>query len=303
MIIKIVFIAVMAFLVGCTPTHWGNYQDGSEPYQTIKLADNLYAFEYAEERSIFIVGEDGIIVTDPLGPKAAKVYKEEIRKISDKPIEAMVYSTSFVHRAGGSEEFDVKRVISHEGCQKNLAATPFPGVKPVNETYQQRYTVDVGGAGLELYHFGESWGTCLSVLIARPSNIMMVPDLIGPAQNGKIVATVPKDPAMANYYMHNIVPFFTEVEQLAAVMGVKQLVGSEVRENAQPLAPVEIIAAQREFWDVFYGTIEVFYKRRVPAMVIPKRADMSVFEKFDDYDKERVQTQMRRGYSLFRIGR
>jgi len=303
MLIKQLFIVSLVLLSGCTATHWGYYHDGTESYKTVKLAEQLYAFEYANQRSIFVVGQDSIIVTDPLGPKAAAYYKKAIREISGKPINALVYSSSFVNRIGGSDQFNAKRIVSHEQCQTNLEATPFPSIDLPNEVYSERYTLDAGGAGLELYYFGESYGTCLSVMIARPSNIMMIAGLVSPASDGAAIGTVPGDPTLANYYLHNILPFFTEVERLAAVMGVEQIVGSDIVSDAPPLAPVTLIGAQQEFWNVFFSSIEVLYKRRVPANVIPKRADMTVFEKFEDYDKARVQTMMRRGYSLFRIGR
>ena len=90
MLVKQLLIVSLVLLSGCTATHWGYYHDGTEPYKTVKLTEQLYAFEYANQRSIFIVGQDSIIVTDPLGSKAAAYYKKAIREISDKPISAMV---------------------------------------------------------------------------------------------------------------------------------------------------------------------------------------------------------------------
>ena len=44
-----------------------------------QLSARLYAFRYTFYRNIIIVGDDGIIVTDPLTPEAAGILNTEIK--------------------------------------------------------------------------------------------------------------------------------------------------------------------------------------------------------------------------------
>ena len=49
-----------------------------------------------------MVTPDGVIATDPLTPKDAKQMREEIRKVTDKPVKYLVYSHHhYDHIAGG----------------------------------------------------------------------------------------------------------------------------------------------------------------------------------------------------------
>jgi hypothetical protein len=114
---------------------------------------------------------------------------------------------------------------------------------------------------------------------------------------------VPQDPTIANYYLHNLLPFFVYVEELAAAEGVEQVVGTVAVEGAAPLAPVELITEQRVFWDTLLRIVEVEYNKGTPARAIPKKADMTPLSGYAGYDSRHIEIMMRRIYSLYRIGR
>lgn len=195
--------------------------------------------------------------------------------------------------AGPHAEF-----VAQEGCKANLEATPHPDAVIPTQTYTDKTSIDAGGASLELYYFGQSYGTCLSVMIAKPANVMMVHGLVTPP-----VARVPDDPTLANYYLHNLVPFFIYVEELAAAEGVEQVVGSVIVEGVEPLAPVTLITEQRVFWDTLLRIVEAEYSKGTPARAIPKKADLTPLAGYAGYDPQLIGIMTRRIYSLYRIGR
>ena len=180
-------------------------------YETSLIGDGLYSFRYGSERTLFVVGENSVAVTDPLGVEAAKVLQQEISAVTALPVSQVVYTNSFFNRIAGGADFknDGAEFVAHKNCADNLVATPGHNIVPVDRVYSDHYSVDVGAAGFELYFFGQSYGTCLSVVIAKPSNIMLVYGLVNPDQ-----VAIPTDPTLANYYLHNIVPFFEAVEAL-----------------------------------------------------------------------------------------
>ncbi len=53
-------------------------------YETEDLGGGLYAFRIGVRRSLFSVGDEGVIVVDPLNVDAAKILREEITKITDR---------------------------------------------------------------------------------------------------------------------------------------------------------------------------------------------------------------------------
>ena len=268
--------------------------------QTTALGDGLYLFRYGKQQSIFVVGSDGVIATDPLSSEAAGAYRKEIAKVTDQSVTHVAYTSSFFDRITGGKIFadEGAEFVAHENCAANLAATPHAEAIVPNRTYTDHTSISAGDAALELYFFGQSYGTCLSVMIARPANIMLIHTLVTPP-----VAMVPADPTIANYYLHNLVPFFVYVEELAAHQGVEQVVGSITIDDSNPLAPAALITEQRVFWDTLLQIVRTEYDNGTPARVIPKKADMSPLSNYAGYDPRHIEIMMRRIYSLYRIGR
>jgi len=267
---------------------------------TLSLGDGLYVFRYDEQQSLFLVGADRVIATDPLSAAAAKVYKAAIEAVTNKPITHVAYTSSFFDRVPGGRELAGQgaEFVAQANCKTNLEATPHPDAVVPTQTYTDKTAIDAGDASLELYYFGQSYGTCLSVMIFKPANIMLVHGLVTPP-----VAQVPADPTLANYYLHNLVPFFVSVEELAAAEGVTQVVGSVAVEGKEVLAPIALITEQRVFWDTLLRIVETEYNKGTPARAIPKKADMTPLEGYAGYDPRHVEIMMRRIYSLYRIGR
>ena len=63
---------------------------GMKPFERTKIADGVYTFRYFFHRNIFIVTDAGVIATDPLNPRAAKIMRAEIAKVTDQPVEYVV---------------------------------------------------------------------------------------------------------------------------------------------------------------------------------------------------------------------
>ena len=286
---------LLVFIIAATPAYAVETRA-----ETSQLGDSLYLFRYGSQQSIFLVGSDGVIVTDPLSKIAAREYRAAIADVTDKPVSHVVYSSSFFDRVPGGQVFEAEgaEFIAQEKCQSNLAATPHPDAIVPGRTYTDHESVSAGDVSLELHHFGQSYGTCLSVMIAKPANIMFVHALVTPP-----VAKVPQDPTIANYYLHNLLPFFVYVEELAASEEVTHVVGSSLEEGGAPLAPVSLITEQRVFWDTLLRIVEVEYNNGTPARMIPKKADMTALAGYAGYDPRHIEIMMRRIYSLYRIGR
>ncbi|TBR22000.1 MAG: MBL fold metallo-hydrolase [Reyranella sp.] len=101
--------------------------------ETIKVADNIWVMQNPSVTSAFIVGTDGVIVWESGdNPEDGRHYRAEIRKVTDKPIKAVLYSHS--HEVLGTTtlidgEKDVL-VIGHPNVNMNLQ-TFFPETEPL----------------------------------------------------------------------------------------------------------------------------------------------------------------------------
>ena len=86
--------------------------------EVTQITDDLYMFRFWVYRTIFLVTDDGVIVADPINPKAAGMLMEEIRKITDQPIKYVIYSHEhWDHAAGGQVFKDAgAEFIAQENC-------------------------------------------------------------------------------------------------------------------------------------------------------------------------------------------
>src|SRR5262245_43992188 len=96
-------------------------QQPRPPIATTKAegTDNVYVFRDVNNPSTFIVTNDGVIATDPIGygrPTGGQQYIDEIKKVTDKPIRFLIYSHHhFDHIAGGKAFKDAgARIIAHK---------------------------------------------------------------------------------------------------------------------------------------------------------------------------------------------
>ena len=92
------------------PVH-AQFIPGIPLMETEDLGGGLYAFRYGPYRNIFLVTDEGVIVTDPIDAKAAGPMREEIAKVTDRPVKYVAYSHSHWDHARGG------KIFKDEGAQ------------------------------------------------------------------------------------------------------------------------------------------------------------------------------------------
>ncbi|MDU9007155.1 MBL fold metallo-hydrolase [Sedimentitalea todarodis] len=157
---------------------------GGEPFghSVTPIGDGIYVFRWWVYRNIFIVTDEGVIVTDPMNPKAAELLQSEIRKITDKPVKYVVYSHNHHDHISGGIIFKEEgaKFVGHENVLKELAdhpsaVTPLPDV-----TFQDRHSMTLGGRTLELEYFGPNHGESLVVMRLPKEKILFIVDIVTP---------------------------------------------------------------------------------------------------------------------------
>lgn len=147
-----------------------------------KIGDGLYVFRWWVYRNIFIVTDDGVIVTDPLNPKAAKLLRSEIRKITDKPVKYVVYSHNHHDHISGGNIFQEEgaQFVGHDNVLKELGDHPSPVIPLPDITFKDRYTLKLGDRTLELEYFGPNHGKSLVVMRLPEEKILFIVDIVTP---------------------------------------------------------------------------------------------------------------------------
>ena len=155
------------------------------PIATTKVegTDNVYTFRNGNSLAMFIVTNEGVIATDPVGygrPTGGADYVAEIKKVTSQPIRYLVYSHHhFDHIAGGKAFKDAgARVVAHRRAKERLDVLKDPNTILPDETVDNRRTITLGGTSLELTHVGLNHSDSTIVMRLPKERIIYLVDLI-----------------------------------------------------------------------------------------------------------------------------
>ena len=155
------------------------------PIQTTKVegTDNVYIFRNGGHQAMFVVTSAGVIATDPIAygkPDGGKLYVEEIRKVTSKPIKYVVYSHHhYDHIAGGKAFKDAGAVfISHANAKRRLVPLKDPHTVIPDKTFNKSKTIKLGGTTLELIYLGANHSDSNIVMRLPKEKIIFLVDTI-----------------------------------------------------------------------------------------------------------------------------
>jgi glyoxylase-like metal-dependent hydrolase (beta-lactamase superfamily II) len=145
--------------------------------------DNVYTFRNGNSQAMFIVTNEGVIATDPVGygrPQGGAAYLAEIRKVTNQPIRYLIYSHHhFDHIAGGRAFKEAgARVVAHRRAKERLEVLNDPNTVLPDETVDKRRTITLGGTSLELTHIGLNHSDSTLVMRLPKERIVYIVDLL-----------------------------------------------------------------------------------------------------------------------------
>jgi hypothetical protein len=296
-------LIIVCVLTGCGPRTHPDVE---------RLADGTFLYRSGDQRSLFLVTDDGVIVTDPINTAAAKTYRAAISAITDQPVKFVVYSHYHWDRVAGAQIFkdEGAQIIAQEKCAQRFLENPSPEVVSPDITFEDTYEVTLGGKSLDLYYFGPSHGECLTVFVARPANLVQIVDLVNPPQ-----AAFPIDPNVPYVKPHNLQQFFSSVMEMVADQGVTEVIASRITEiadregrmGASPAtASVSIIADQAKFWGAIHSAVEFAEAEGnvgIDSFVRLKTIDLTPFTPYAGYNEQDLPIIMRRFVGFYDMGR
>ncbi|MFT5115543.1 MAG: glyoxylase-like metal-dependent hydrolase (beta-lactamase superfamily II) [Parasphingorhabdus sp.] len=152
----------------------------SEPKRSItQLGGDLYRFQNNFHFSVFLVTEDGVLVTDPINADAATWLSNEIESRFGKPIKYLVYSHHHADHISGGEVFKARgaTVISHEnavwGIESDSVVTAMPDI-----TFSDNMTLSLGGKSIQLKYLGRNHSDNSIVVLFPDEKILFAVDFI-----------------------------------------------------------------------------------------------------------------------------
>jgi len=149
----------------------------------VEGTDNVYTFRNGNSLSMFIVTNEGVIVTDPVGygrPQGGAQYLAEIRKITDRPIRYLIYSHHHYDHVAGGQAFKQAgaRIIAHTKAKQRLAALNEPHTVVPDESVDRQRTITLGGTALELTYVGPNHSDSTLLMRLPKERIIFLVDLV-----------------------------------------------------------------------------------------------------------------------------
>lgn len=221
---------------------------GGEPFgHSVKsIGDGLYVFRWWVYRNIFLVTDEGVIVTDPLNPKAARLLQNEIRKITDKPIRYLVYSHNHHDHISGGNIFKAEgaKVVGHENILKELGDHPSPVTPLPDITFEDSYTLTLGGKTLELTYFGPNHGDSLAVMRVPEQKILFIVDIVTPRRVA--FRTMP------DFWPDEWIRSLKAIEQ----MDFEYVISAHGPETQPAIDPASVVADQRLYLEDLMAAVK-----------------------------------------------
>ena len=126
-------------------------------YQTTQIGDGVYMFRYQSHNAMFVDTGEGVVAFDPISVEAARIYRDEIARITSEPVVAIVYSHHHAdHITGAAELAPNVPIYAHALCHDHLAAVPGADIPLPNRTFKKQMTLRIGGKILQLHYLGRN---------------------------------------------------------------------------------------------------------------------------------------------------
>lgn len=158
---------------------FGSSMVSANEYKIEKVKGDIYRFVDDRHRSVFLVTNEGIILTDPLNTSAANWLKVELKKRFDVPVKYVVYSHNHSDHIYGAKVFDDPETIfiAHELAAQDIRITRANTVIP-DVTFKDDMLISLGGHSVELRYHGPNDGRGSISMLFQPEKMLFVVDWI-----------------------------------------------------------------------------------------------------------------------------
>ncbi len=144
-----------------------------------QVTKNIYRFVADRHRSVFLVTEKGILITDPLHTEAATWLKKELEDRFDLPVKYVIYSHNHSDHIYGAEVFKDSQAIfvSSQLARQDIIVTHASTVIP-DITFKETMTIFLGDKEVELRYHGPNDGRGAISMLFKPDKVLFVVDWI-----------------------------------------------------------------------------------------------------------------------------
>lgn len=117
---SLVFGALVALFVGATTC-----AQGTPAREIVQVTGDLYRARNDNHHAVFLVTDEGIILSDPINTEFSRWLKTQLEDRFDVPVKYVIYSHHhWDHASGGAVFADTATFVGHANMLNNLALPP-----------------------------------------------------------------------------------------------------------------------------------------------------------------------------------
>ncbi|MDO6840054.1 MBL fold metallo-hydrolase [Paraglaciecola chathamensis] len=148
-------------------------------YEIEPLEGGLYRFIDDRHRSVFLITEDGALVTDPMNTAAATWLKKQIKMRFNVPVKYVVYSHNHSDHIYGAEVFNHPDTVfvAHQLAAQDIHNTRANTVAP-DITFKNEMLLKLGANTVHLTYHGPNDGRGSISMLFEQQKLLFVVDWI-----------------------------------------------------------------------------------------------------------------------------
>jgi len=146
--------------------------------KVLNLDSNVYAIHLMGYTSLVVEGSNEVLITDPANPYRANLLKNEIKKLTNKPVKKIVLTHEHFDHVGGTEIFEHAQIIAQQNIQAIIDLDPldiFPN--KVDIMFDELLVLDMGTTSIHLKHYGFADGVAAILVYLPKEKIALSADL------------------------------------------------------------------------------------------------------------------------------
>ncbi len=157
----------------------GSAQASTPNYQIDHIQGDVYRFAADRHRSVFLLTQQGIVLTDPMNTAAAQWLQQELRRRFDVPVKYVIYSHNHSDHVYGGEVFKqagaifVSSQLAHEDLRVTRAKAVLPDI-----SFQDSMRLSLGGHDVLLCYHGPNDGRGSISMFFETAKVLFVVDWI-----------------------------------------------------------------------------------------------------------------------------
>lgn len=152
------------------------WAQGAPTRSITNVAGNLYRFQNNFHNGVFLVGEKGVLLVDPINSDVAAWIKGEIKSRFGKDVIYVAYSHNHADHTSGGEVFaDTAQFIAQKTAAEKIKASGHTA--PAGITFEDRYELEIAGETVEFIYPGPTHSDNLIVVRFPAEKALFVVDM------------------------------------------------------------------------------------------------------------------------------